>query len=489
VKLALPSVFIPVVVAVLGSTGIFPAHAADPSPAAASFRVIAATESRPYFSSYPPKSGVDDIYASMSADGAVLIGNARLWSYGLVSTSAQDAAVKAFRRIGDTREELGALKGASTGSSTARGLSGNGDVIVGEAGATFGAPDAVMEAFRWTAAGGMQRLFPTAQVYSAATGVSSDGMVITGSYLAPGSQFPRAFRWTAAGAIPLSPLPGELSSFGSCISADGSTIAGTSRSTGRDHACQWTVDGSVVALDPSISRSPSVPTAISADGSVIVGSAILDGGNCAFRWTAAEGIQRLGKARPSIAAAVSADGSVVVGSSPAGAFRWDAVHGMQSLADLLTAAGVDLGDVALEQALAISADGTTILGRGTMNVPHIPDYRPPTATWIAYLPVVPEIPAATPEPTPEATPSAEAPPLLGAIKATLRNSRVIVTGTASGAISRILFRVDGNRYRQADGTTSWRFVVPQRGGRKVATVIATGPGGRSEAATVTLPRK
>lgn len=486
-------------VGALGFAGLLPASA-DPTPSpVATFRVISVTESRPSFSNYPPRTGVDDIYGAMSADGTVLIGNACLWSTGGIfilggdhaSTEAPEARVKAFRRIGDVREELGPLPQASSQSSDALGISGDGTVIVGAAGEAFGSRDAGAEAFRWTAADGMQRLFPTPFANSAATGASTDGAVIAGSYTAPGSEFTRAFRWTASGTTSLAPLPGDMFSSGECISSDGSTVAGISAHAGGYRACRWAADGSALALGPlpGFDRL-SGPTAISADGSVIVGQANSDETYVAFRWTADGGIRRLGTATPSSARAVSADGSVVVGSSNGNAFRWDATHGVQPLADLLAAAGADLGNVHLDEAVAISADGTTIMGRGTLNVAGIPENRPPTATWIACLPTLPEFPVTDPDAAFSATPPADEPPVLGKIKTNTRNSRVLVAGIASGDISRILYRIGtSGRYRLANGTTSWRFTAPVRSSRRGFTVIAEGPGGRSEPATVSIPRK
>ncbi|WP_395094048.1 hypothetical protein [Armatimonas sp.] len=67
---------------------------------------------------------------------------------------------------------------------------------------------------------------------------------------------------------------------------------------------------------------------------------------------------------------VSSDGSVVVGESYSAsgteAFRWTQAGGMVNLKDFLVAGGVTgLGSWTLTWALAISADGTTIVGRGT----------------------------------------------------------------------------------------------------------------------------
>ena len=61
---------------------------------------------------------------------------------------------------------------------------------------------------------------------------------------------------------------------------------------------------------------------------------------------------------------MSADGSVVVGSSGFKAFIWDAANGMRSLEQVLLDQGIDLTGWDLNAALAVSADGQTVVGRG-----------------------------------------------------------------------------------------------------------------------------
>ncbi len=86
----------------------------------------------------------------------------------------------------------------------------------------------------------------------------------------------------------------------------------------------------------------------------------------------------------SFASGVSADGSIVVGmaSSPSSheAFIWDEANGMRQLDDVLTELGVDLGDWTLTHATGISADGPTIVRRGS----H--PFGGPSEAWIAVIP-------------------------------------------------------------------------------------------------------
>src|SRR5262245_21824195 len=68
----------------------------------------------------------------------------------------------------------------------------------------------------------------SAYPYSYAQGVSADGKTVVG-YSNNSQGYPEAFRWTAAtGMQGLGTLPGGLFSRASAVSADGSTIVGQS---------------------------------------------------------------------------------------------------------------------------------------------------------------------------------------------------------------------------------------------------------------------
>ena len=158
------------------------------------------------------------------------------------------------------------------------------------------------------------------------------------------------------------------------ISADGAVIVGLASSTSGQEAFRWdSVDGMVGLGDLNVAPPYlSAAFGVSADGSVIVGFGNSASGQEAFRWE--DGVMSPlgdldGGSFESRANGVSGDGSVVVGygNSPEGqeAFRWD--NGcMRSLKDLLVDDyGLDLTGWTLDQALAVSADGSTMVGYGT----------------------------------------------------------------------------------------------------------------------------
>jgi probable HAF family extracellular repeat protein len=258
---------------------------------------------------------------------------------------------------------LGYLPGGGRVSS-AEGISADGKFVVGASGSSA----AGLEAFRWSAATGMQGLgdLPTGNFYSEARAVSNDGNVVVGLGTATdSSSLSDGFRWTAAGGIqPIGHLVNPNDSFqfsyALAVSADGTTVAGESRSAAGNEAFRWNVVDGISGLgDLPGGFFDSYATAISADASVIVGfSESAPYRDEAFRWTAATGMVGLGFMSPSpnysLASGVSADGKVIVGFANSAAFRWTAATGMVPLPNLPLGQRVSPMDV--------SADGSVIVG-------------------------------------------------------------------------------------------------------------------------------
>lgn len=307
---------------------------------------------------------------------------------------------------------LGIGAGSGRTFTSALGMSRNGEVVVGYADGL----DGFDEAYRWTAAGGLELLGKPPDCYhSYAFGVSDDGAVVAGfGQMISGGE--RGFRWTpAVGLEPFGALPAYSNSVATAVSSSGLAIAG-----GNSEAFRWTDASGLEGLGslPGVS-SGGRAMGISADGSVVVGYGEGALGREAFRWTAADGMLGLGDlpggAYWSEAYGVSPDGGTVVGTSWLDdvAFRWTAESGMQSLGalsngyaetaysaseggevivgraradasshaflwteadgvrllqDVLASQGVDLaaaGWTRLVEARAVSADGRTIVGTGT----------------------------------------------------------------------------------------------------------------------------
>lgn len=196
---------------------------------------------------------------------------------------------------------------------------------------------------------------------------------------------------------------GEFNSNAYGMSRDGRVVVGTSISGNGQEAFRWNATEGMLALGflptPTGVVKYSIAEAANLDGSVIVGesrSAASGNGLEAFRWTPSSGMVALGDlpggALQSFAYAVSADGQTIVGRGsiqgtcgPFGcgslgrAFIWDAQHGMRDLHLVLTELGVDLTGWNLTEARAVSRDGLTIVGTGTNPLGQ-------TEAWSATLP-------------------------------------------------------------------------------------------------------
>jgi uncharacterized membrane protein len=313
---------------------------------------------------------------AVSADGLVVVGD-----------SESDLGLEVFRWTSAATglENLGNLGSSHLGTlqSFMGDISADGSVVVGSA---FRGGTNFKETFRWTSATGMVGIGGTS-----ASGVSADGSVIVGNLLLPSE----AYRWTSAtGFVRLGTLSGG-SSRAMGVSDDGSVIVGDGHITSPFHvvaeAFRWTSETGIVGLgflsEPSRDFDASQAKAISGDGLVIVGSSVSGPFNLeAFRWTSETGMVALsdvpGANTPGVAYAASYDGSVIVGTGVPDAFRWTIHGGAQSIAQMLTAGGIDLGDLRLDVATGVSADGNIIVGYAAILVDGIPRG---SEAWIADL--------------------------------------------------------------------------------------------------------
>lgn len=259
---------------------------------------------------------------------------------------------------------IGDLPGA-TFYSAANGVSGDGLTVVGRSFSSNGG-----EGFRWTQNGGIIGLGDlAADGYFASTAMdaSGDGSTIVGSSYSSIGGRQVGFRWTLLdGMLSLGDLDGgNYESYAWSVSDDGSVVAGYAVSANGDEAFRWTQAGGMVGL--GFLETPrngvwSRAAGVSGDGSTIVGYSVGLSNQEAFRWTSGSGMVGLGgfpgETGGSGANDVSQDGSVIVGYAQSGsyneAFRWTQSGGMVGLGRLS-------GDVGSE-AVAVSADGKIIVG-------------------------------------------------------------------------------------------------------------------------------
>ena len=346
--------------------------------------------------------------ADTDGDGVVGTPGSGEWATGYTDVSAlsSDGSViaghsdfKAFRW--DATNGMVNIAGLWANSSSARAISSDGYVIVGQA------SDGIeTRAFRWDATNGMVNIAGEwATGTSSAAAISSDGSVVAGYGREVGAarSYSRAFRWDATnGMVNIAGDWATGNSSAEVMSSDGSIIAGYASDGSTMYAFRWDAttgmvnladtDGDGVVGTPDSGEwatGTSTALAISSDGSVIAGQAESSGGAPqAFRWDATNGMVNIADTNGdgvvgipgsgewadgfSTTSAISSDGSVIVGygASLGGAtraFRWDATNGMVNIADTDGDGTIDGSAsewaIGLASATAISPDGSILVGR------------------------------------------------------------------------------------------------------------------------------
>jgi probable HAF family extracellular repeat protein len=271
---------------------------------------------------------------------------------------------------------LGALNGDAY-VSEAFDVSADGHVVVGHNELAPGTNGFIIsEAFAWSPGTGMfpiGRLPGSATGRSTAHGVSGDGNVVVG--VSDAGSGPEAFRWTLGGGTQgLGTLPGDWLSTAAAASGDGSVVVGDSKPPIifmrpiRREAFRWTSESGMVGLGQVHPGGTSWATDVSADGNFVVGNATLDplieiahpDISEPFRWTPDAGMVGLGQMpfvfaavvdpdfavqRETTAEAVSADETHIVGTGRVlngitgevvfgRAYRWTSETGFEDLGGL-----------------------------------------------------------------------------------------------------------------------------------------------------------
>lgn len=251
------------------------------------------------------------------------------------------------------------------------GISGDGTTLIGN-----GYAGSALRPFRYQNGSFEELLVPPGAIGAEAYGINYDGSVITGtmSSTVPGGFYNwTAFRWTSAGMVDLGVLPGGSYSFGTGISFDATVIVGTGDTPKGERAFQWTAGGGMQPLPVLNKLDYAGASSISADGSTIVGFS----GNQAVRWVGnhVQGLGLLSTSDPfaySVSYTTSGNGSLIGGmaSDDTGngrAVLWNQHIGMVDLNEWLADRGVDLTGWELQTVTAISADGSTLAGVGSLD--------------------------------------------------------------------------------------------------------------------------
>lgn len=217
--------------------------------------------------------------------------------------------------------------------------------------------------FRWTETGGMVDL---GTLTATSRGVSADGSVVVGNGWSYAGSY--GFLWTSTDGFQTVPTSWD-GAFG--VSADGSVVVGQTQSC---QAFRWTEVGGTVELPHLPGDSGSAAYGVSADGLVVVG---YSGGPsstaCLWNGDPVSGVVAIGgqTIRSNAMFGVSADGSLVVGEAKSDyePFIWDSTHGTQSLSDWFAANGLNpyADGWSYMSVTDISDDGRTIVGWGNHN--------------------------------------------------------------------------------------------------------------------------
>ena len=200
--------------------------------------------------------------------------------------------------------------------------------------------------------------------------VNADGSKAVGlAWYCPGAE---GFVWNRTSGMKSLSHPSGASSRASAISANGSMIVGFFEDPqyGNRRPVRWIAGKADLFAG---AHTPGEATGVSSDGSQIVGQVFDQASGYAFYYTAKSGLISLGTisgnpSDQSFANAVADNGTTVGWSGdPFGAgiqaFIWGPKIKMQSLQKYLQARGVLLpSGITLSSALAISADGSTIVG-------------------------------------------------------------------------------------------------------------------------------
>ena len=331
-----------------------------------------------------------------------------LVSVALYETSALAGPVPAFTRIAP----LGA---ATTKYVQVAGGTVDGNTLVGWSGAFTPSTEA---AVRWTRSGGLADLGAVAaRTHNTATGTSADGLVVVGTSsagaLSQTGSSATAFAWTLQGGlVSVSQPSGHAHGFGSGVSADGSTVVGYGIDFPGDieqaEAFRLPLGGSASRLRPLSGYSGSYPVGTSRDGQLVGGVSTNDSIGLFGRATlwdsagVAHSVNPPGSTGSVVAVmaansslvikefvtstlqrtwlrdatgaftqipgmydptGISDDGEVVIGRADLGTDRnrpviWTRANGLQELAGVLFANGLDLATARAIQPTAIAVGST-----------------------------------------------------------------------------------------------------------------------------------
>jgi probable HAF family extracellular repeat protein len=114
--------------------------------------------------------------------------------------------------------------------------------------------------------------------------------------------------------------------------------------------------GSITALDPLVTGTPTTATGISGDGSILVGTSGIFGAYSALSWSSSGTVTNLGIGASSLAAGISSDGSTII--VDAYTTYWCTFAYRNGAATILP----QTSQSSFAQAMGVNADGSVIVG-------------------------------------------------------------------------------------------------------------------------------
>jgi uncharacterized membrane protein len=287
----------------------------------------------------------------VSSDGDVVVGT--------VSPRANQNS-RAFRlELDGKRVTLGVLPGHI--ASRAEAISADGSTVIGGSRSEEGP----WRVIRWREESGTQDLGPGYR----AIDVSADGEVV----LLEGDDGISYFWTEAAGRIELGMPEGAVSASAQAMTPDATRVVGDARYPGGvTRPFLWTSGSGMrdLGLPPGATYAPVL--AISDDGASISGHVAIPD-RYLYRWTEAGGFENLGVppgGHVAQGSTLNHNGTLCAGwcvsSGQGQAMIWTQGLGVVPLSGHLADLGVDLSGWELDYAAAVSADGSTIVGTGTI---------------------------------------------------------------------------------------------------------------------------
>ncbi len=256
----------------------------------------------------------------------------------------------------------------------ARAVSADGSVVVGTSASSLH----VVQGFRWDAVNGMTRLDPIS--YASGVGLSTVNAIGNYGTLIGGYSYDinidQPTVWTAPSAPQYIGVPGTMLSGNVYDIADNApVVVGFSETLGNiNFGSMWTPGGGLTFVSPPGFYSSQL-RCVSADGSTVFGfGSPGQGSSLPFRWEPTKGFEILPVGYPNAQItffeAIDAEGTSGVGhyrtgypGSAVGAFYWSEANGLVPLREYLVSRGATLF-VPNERLVpqGMSADGNVIIG-------------------------------------------------------------------------------------------------------------------------------